>query len=191
MPGLNELDSPGIEDILMAVVDGLKGISDAIIDALPKDQVQTCIVHLIGNSLDVASYEDRRAVVVGVEEIDRATDADAGKATLVTYDAGEWGWKYPAIAIFLHCHWQAVIPFFAFSDKVRSIIYITSAVQSLNSKLRRAVRTCGHFPNDHSAIKLLFLVLDFAEEAWRKPPREWAMAKAQFAILFEERLRAA
>jgi len=88
-------------------------------------------------------------------------------------------------------HWQAVIPFFAFPDDVRRIIYTTNAIEALNSKLRRAVRTRGHFPNDDSAMKLLSLVLNLAEKEWSMPPREWAMAKAQFAILFEERLRAA
>jgi len=102
-----------------------------------------------------------------------------------------WGRKYPAIAMSWQRHWQAVIPFFAFPDEVRRIIYTTNAIEALNSKLRRAVRTRGHFPNDESAIKLLFLVLNLAEKGWRMPPREWAMAKAQFAILFEERLRAA
>ena len=120
-----------------------------------------------------------------------AKDADAGKTALEAFDAGEWGRKYPAIAMSWRRHWQAVIPFFAFPDEVRRIIYTTNAIEALNSKLRRAVRIRGHFPSDERAMKLLFLVLNLAEKEWRMPPREWAMAKAQFAILFEERLRAA
>jgi putative transposase len=88
-------------------------------------------------------------------------------------------------------HWPAVIPFFAFPVDVRRIIYTTNAIEALNAKLRRAVRTRGHFPTDDSALKLLFLVLNLAEKEWRMPPREWAMAKAQLAILFEERFLAA
>jgi putative transposase len=188
---MNELKNRGIEDILIAVVDGLKGFPDAIAAVFPQAQLQTCIVHLIRNSLDFVSYKDRRAVAAELKEIYRAKDADAGKTALEAFDAGEWGRKYPAIAMSWRRHWQAVIPFFAFPDEVRRIVYTTDAIEALNSKLRRAVRTRGHFPSDESAMKLLFLVLNLAAKEWRMPPREWAMAKAQFAILFEERLRAA
>lgn len=187
---MNELKNRGVEDILIAIVDGLKGFPDAITAVFPQTQVQTCIVHLIRNSLDFVSYKDRRAVAVELKDIYRAKDADAGKVALEAFDTGKWGRKYPAIAMSWQRHWQAVIPFFAFPDDVRRIIYTTNAIEALNSKLRRAVRTRGHFPNDDSAMKLLFLVLNLAEKKWRMPPREWAMAKAQFAILFEERLRA-
>ena len=188
---MNELKNRGIEDILIAVVDGLKGFPDAITAVFPEAQVQTCIVHLIRNSLDFVSYKDRGVVAAELKEIYRARDADAGKAALEAFDTSDWGRKYPAIAMSWRRHWQAVIPFFAFPDEVRRIIYTTNAIEALNSKLRRAVRTRGHFPNDDSALKLLFLVLNIAEKEWRMPPREWTMAKAQFAILFEERLRAA
>ena len=141
--------------------------------------------------MDFVSYKDRRAVAAELKTVYRAKDADAGMAALEAFDAGIWGQKYPAIAMSWRRNWQAVIPFFAFADDVRRIIYTTNAIEALNSKLRRAVRTRGHFPNDESAMKLLFLVLNLAEKEWRMPPREWAMAKAQFAILFEDRLRAA
>jgi putative transposase len=88
-------------------------------------------------------------------------------------------------------NWTAVTPFFAFPEDVRRIIYTTNAIEALNAKLRRAVRSRGHFPTDESAIKLLFLVLNLAQKEWKMPPREWVMAKAQFAILFEERFRLA
>ena len=188
---MNELENRGIEDILIAVVDGLKGFPDAITAVFPQAQVQTCIVHLIRNSLAFVSYKDRRAVAAELKTIYRAKDADAGLAALEAFADSDWGRKYQVIAMSWQRHWQAVIPFFAFPDDVRRIIYTTNAIEALNSKLRRAVRTRGHFPNDDSAMKLLFLVLNLAEKEWSMPPREWAMAKAQFAILFEERLRAA
>ena len=84
-----------------------------------------------------------------------------------------------------------MIPFYAFPADVRRIVYTTNAIEALIAKLRRAVRACGHFPSDESALKLLFLVLNLAEREWRLPPREWAMAKAQLAILFEERFQVA
>ena len=188
---MTELKNRGVEDILIAVVDGLKGFPDAITAVFPQAQVQTCIVHLIRTSLDFVSYKDRKAVAAALREIYRAKDAAAGAAALDAFAAGSWGLKYPAIALSWRRHWPAVVPFFAFPADVRRIIYTTNAIEALNAKLRRAVRTRGHFPTDDSALKLLFLVLNLAEKEWRMPPREWAMAKAQFAILFEERFQAA
>jgi putative transposase len=188
---MTELKNRGVEDILIAVVDGLKGFPDAITAVFPQAQVQTCIVHLIRNSLDLVSYKDRKAVAAALKEIYKAKDADAGAAALEAFAAGEWGLKYPAIAMSWRRHWPAVIPFFAFPIDVRRIIYTTNVIEALNAKLRRAVRTRGHFPTDDSALKLLFLVLNLAEREWRMPPREWAMAKAQLAILFDERFQTA
>ena len=188
---MTELKNRGVEDILIAVVDGLKGFPDAITAVFPQAQVQTCIVHLIRTSLDFVSYKDRKAVAAALREIYRAKDADAGAAALDAFAAGSWGLKHPAIAPSWRRHWPAVVPFFAFPADVRRIIYTTNAIEALNAKLRRAVRTRGHFPTDDSALKLLFLVLNLAEKEWRMPPREWAMAKAQFAILFEERFQTA
>ena len=135
------------------------------------------------------SYKDRKAVATALKEIYRAKDADAGAEALEAFAAGEWGLKYPAIAMSWRRHWAAVIPFFAFPDDVRRIIYTTNIIEALNAKLRRAVRTRGHFPSDDAALKLLFLVLNLAEREWRMPPREWSLAKAQFAILFDERFQ--
>ena len=186
-----ELKNRGVEDILIAVVDGLKGFPDAITAVFPQAQVQTCIVHLIRNSLDFVSYKDRKVVAAALRDIYKAKDADAGAAALDAFATGEWGLKYPAIAMSWRRHWPAVIPFFAFPIDVRRIIYTTNAIEALNAKLRRAVRTRGHFPTDDAALKLLFLVFNLAEREWRMPPREWVMARAQFAILFEERFQAA
>jgi putative transposase len=188
---MSELKNRGVEDILIAVVDGLKGFPDAITAVFPQAQVQTCIVHLLRNSLAFVSYKDRKAVAAALREVYKAKDAEAGAAALDAFAVGPWGVRYPAIALAWRRHWAAVIPFFAFPGDVRRIIYTTNAIEALNAKLRRAVRTRGHFPTDDSALKLLFLVLNLAEREWRMPPREWAMAKAQFAILFEERFRTA
>lgn len=188
---MTELKNRGVEDVLIAVVDGLKGFPDAITAVFPEAQVQTCIVHLIRNSLDFVSYKDRRAVAAALKDVYKAADADAGAAALEAFAESDWGQKYPAIAMSWRRHWQAVIPFFAFPDDVRRIIYTTNAIEALNAKLRRAVRTRGHFPTDESVTKLLFLILNLAEKEWKMPAREWGMAKAQFAILFEDRFRIA
>lgn len=184
---MNELRNRGVEDILLAVVDGLKGFPEAITAVFPDALVQTCIVHLMRHSLDFVSYKDRRLVADALKDIYRAVDADAGEAALTAFEAGEWGRKYPAIGQSWRRAWPEVIPFYAFADEVRRILYTTNSIEALNARLRRAVRARGHFPGDDAALKLLFLVLNRAEKEWTMPPRAWSMAKAQFAVLFGER----
>ena len=184
---MNELRNRGVEDVLLAVVDGLKGFPEAITAVFPDAMVQTCIVHLLRHSLDFVSWKDRRFVAAALKEIYRAMDADAGQAALQAFEDSDWGRKYPAIAQSWRRAWAEVIPFYGFAEEVRRIIYTTNSIEALNAKLRRAVRARGHFPNDDAAAKLLFLVLNRAEKEWTMPAREWAMAKAQFAVVFGER----
>ena len=184
---MNELRNRGVEDILIAVVDGLKGFPDAITAVFPDATVQTCIVHLLRQSLAFVAYKDRKAVAAALREVYRAVDAAAAEAALAAFEEGPWGRKYPAIGPGWRRAWNEVVPFYAFPDEVRRPLYTTNAIEALNSKLRRAVRARGHFPTDEAAMKLLFLVLNRAEKEWRMPPGGWAMAKAQFAVLFGER----
>lgn len=184
---MNALKNRGVGDILIAVVDGLKGFPEAITAVFPETVVQTCIVHLIRHSLSFVSWKDRGTVVPALRAIYRAKDADAGLEALDEFEAGPWGQRYPAIAQSWRRNWEHVIPFFAFPESVRRIIYTTNAIEALNSKLRRAVRTRGHFPGDDAAMKLLYLVLNHAAEDWKRPPREWFEARTQFAAVFGER----
>src|SRR3954449_3485649 len=184
---MNELRNRGVEDILLAVVDGLKGFPEAITAVFPDATVQTCIVHLLRHSLAFVSHKDRKAVAAALKDVYRAVDAAAGEAALAAFEEGPWGRKYPAIAPAWRRAWGEVVPLYAFPVEVRRLLYSTNAIEALNAKLRRAVRARGHFPTDEAALKLLFLVLNRAEKEWRMPPREWAMAKAQFAVLFGER----
>src|SRR4051794_15731211 len=185
---MNELRNRGVEDILLAVVDGLKGFPEAITAVFPETVVQTCIVHLLRQSLAFVSHKDRKAVAAALRDIYRAVDATAGAAALAAFEEGPRGRRYPAIGQgWRRRAWGEVVPFYAFPAEVRRLLYSTNAIEALNSKLRRAVRARGHFPTDEAAMKLLFLVLNRAEKVWRMPPREWAMAKAQFAVLFGKR----
>ena len=184
---MNELAARGVADILIAVVDGLKGFPEAINAVFPQTLVQTCIVHLMRNSLAYVAWQDRKAVATVLKEIYRAGDAAAGEALLTTFEASPWAQKYPTIAPTWRRAWPEVIPFFAFAPAVRKLLYTTNAIEALNAKLRRAVRARGHFPTDDAAMKLLFLVLHKEEKAWTMPAREWCMARSQFAILFGER----
>ena len=184
---LNELKNRGVEDILLAVVDGLKGFPEAIAAAYPETIVQTCIVHLLRHSMEFASWKDRKAIAAALKTVYDAVDDKAAEAALAAFEDGPWGGKYAAIGRAWRRAWQEVIPFFAFPREVRRILYTTNAIEALNSKLRRAVRARGHFPNDEAALKLLFLVLNRAEKDWKMPPREWTAAKAQMAVIFGER----
>ena len=186
---MTEMKNRGVEDVLLAVVDGLKGFPDAINSAFPETTVQTRIVHLLRHSLDFTAYKDRKPVATALKDIYRATDAAAAEKALTAFEASEWGRRYAAIGQSWRRAWSEVVPFYAFPEGVRKIVYTTNAIEALNSKLRRAVRARGHFPTDDAALKLLFLflVLNRSEKEWKMPPREGAMAKAQVAVIFGER----
>lgn len=184
---LNELKNRGVEDILLAVVDGLKGFPEAIAAAFPETSVQTCIVHLLRHSMEFASWKDRKPVAAALKQVYDALDDTEAEKALTAFEQGPWGQKYEAIGKAWRRAWQEVIPFFAFPREVRRILYTTNAIEALNSKLRRAVRARGHFPNDEAALKLLFMVLNRAEKEWKMPAREWTAAKAQMAVLFGDR----
>ncbi len=184
---MNEIRARGTQDILIAVVDGLKGFPEAITSAFPDTLVQTCIVHLIRYSMQFASWKERKLLAAALKPIYRAANADAAGAELDAFDRSDWGRKYPAIAQSWRRNWEAVIPFFAFAPEVRKIIYTTNAIESLNASVRKAIRNKGHFPSDQAATKLIWLALRNIEQKWSKPPVSWHAAKTQFAIQFEHR----
>ena len=184
---MTEIKSRGVNDILIAVVDGLKGFPEAINAVFAETQIQTCIVHLIRNSLDFCSWKDRKPVAQELKTIYRAADAQAAAAALQEFEDGPWGKRFAAITAMWRRHWAHVIPFFAYPPEVRKMIYTTNAIESLNATLRRSVRIRGHFPNDEAAMKLIWLQLREITKNWKMPPREWAAAKAQFAVVFGDR----
>ncbi len=184
---MTELRNRGTQDILIAVVDGLKGFPEAITSVFPKTVVQTCIVHLIRYSMHFASWKDRKAVAAALKPIYQAQSAEAARERLEEFDRGPWGRKFPAIAQSWRRNWEQVIPFFGFAPAVRKILYTTNAIESLNGTVRKAVRVRGHFPSEEAATKLLWLVLQNVQKRWKSPPISWQAAKAQMAIQFEER----
>lgn len=184
---MSELKTRGLNDILIAIVDGLKGFPDAITAVFPKTVVQTCIVHLIRYSMQFASWKERKAIAAALKPIYQALDPTAANAALDAFDEGPWGRKYPAIAQSWRRNWEQVTPFFAFALPVRQMIYTTNAIESLNSEVRKAIRNKGHFPSDEAATKLIWLALRHIEAKWKSPPIYWHAAKAQLAIQFEER----
>ena len=185
---MNELKTRGIQDVLIAVVDGLKGFPEAINTAFPETQVQTCIVHLLRYSLSLASWEDRKRLVPGLRAIYRAATIEEAQDRLEEF-AEEWDQKYPSIAASWRRNWEQVIPIFAYPQEVRRVLYTTNAIESLNAQVRKVIKTRGHFPNDEAATKLIYLALRNIEKKWKMPAREWKGALNQFAVLYADRIR--
>jgi putative transposase len=186
---MSELKARGTQDILIAVVDGLKGFADAICSVFPSTVVQTCIVHLIRHSLSCASWRDRKSLASALKPLYRAAHAEAAEQELKRFEASAFGQRYPMIAQSWRRHWSEVIPFFAFDPALRKIIYTTNAIESLHSQVRRSIRNKGHFPNEEAALKLIWLSLQQITAKWKNPPMEWSGAKLQFAIHFPDRFK--
>jgi putative transposase len=184
---MSELKNRGVQDILIAVVDGLKGFPEAITAVFPQTVVQTCIVHLIRYSMQFVAWKERKLISAALKLIYQAESAAAARERLEAFDASPWGQKYPAIAQSWRRNWEQVIPFFAFAPELRKIIYTTNAIESLNAEVRKAVRIRGHFPSEEAATKLIYLVLRKVQARWKNPPIFWQAAKAQLAIRFEDR----
>jgi transposase-like protein len=183
----NELKSRGVGDILIAVVDGLKGLAEAIETAFPQTTVQTCIVHLIRNSLDYATWKERKAVATALRPIYTAATAEAAREALDAFAQSGWGVKYPTIVQSWRRAWEHVIPFFAFPPQVRRVIYTTNVIESLHMQLRKIIKTRGHFPSDEAATKLLWLALRNIMAGKIRSTREWKAAMNQFAVLYGDR----
>jgi len=186
----NDLKQRGVSDILIAVVDGLRGFPEAIEAVFPQTQIQTCIVHLIRNSLNFVSWKERKALAAELKAIYQAAHAEAAEAALCAFEQGPWGQKWPPIAQAWRRQWTHVIPFFAYPAAVRRIIYTTNAIESLHMRLRKIVKNRGHFPSDEAATKLLFLALRNLAKDWTMPQHAWREAANQFAIVFGERFSA-
>ncbi len=183
---MNEIKNRGVNDVFIAVVDGLKGFPEAINAVFPETSVQTCIVHMIRHSLNYVPWNDRKKVAADLKEIYRAENADAAALRLDDFEK-KWGKKYPPIAQSWRRNWEQVIPFFSYPEPVRKIIYTTNAIESLNMSLRKIIKNRGHFPSDDAATKLLYLALRNAAKKWTMPSRTWKQALNQFAVLFQDR----
>lgn len=185
---MNELKNRGLQDILIAVVDGLKGFPEAITAAFPDTMVQTCIVHLVRHSLNFCAWKDRKVVAADLRRVYGAPTADQAAAELDAFEE-KWAGKYASIAPAWRRAWQEVIPFFVFDPAIRKIIYTTNAVESLNRVIRKSIKTRGAFPTEDAATKLIYLAIRNFEKGGRNV-REWVAARNQFAIMFSGRFDA-
>jgi len=183
----NDMKTRGCNDILIAVTDGLKGMGEALAVVYPQTTLQTCIVHLMRNSLDYASWKDRKPLAAAIKPIYTAPSAEAALAELDAFESGPWGKKFPTVVGAWRRVWDKVIPFFAFPPEVRRVIYTTNAIESVNARLRKILKTRGHFPSDDAATKLIWLALRNITADWARASPHWKAAMNQFAILYEER----
>jgi putative transposase len=186
---ISELKNRGVQDILIACCDGLKGFPQAIEAVFPKAVVQTCIVHMIRNSMRFVGWQQRRAVCAELRTVYAAPTEEAGLAELDAFEA-KHAQRYPAIASSWRNNWERVRPFFDFPAELRKLIYTTNAIESLNFQLRKVTKAKGHFPSDEAATKLLYLALRNAEKKWTMVPRFWNSALNQLVIYFPGRLPA-
>lgn len=185
---MNELKNRGVQDVLIAIVDGLKGFPDAITAAFPEATVQTCIVHLVRHSLNFCAWKDRKHVAADLRRIYGAATADQAAGELDAFEE-KWAGKYASIAPAWRRAWGEVVPFFAFDPAIRKIIYTTNAIESLNRVIRKSIKTRGSFPTEEAATKLIYLAIRNFEKGGRNV-RQWFAARNQFAIMFEERFNA-
>ena len=187
MKVFTELKTRGCHDILIAVTDGLNGMSDAIEAVYPATTRQTCLVHLMRQSLDLANWKERKPLAAALRPIYTAPSADAAGEALTAFEASDWGHRFPTIGKAWRRAWTSVIPFFAFPPEVRRVIYTTNALESVHARIRKVIKTRGHFPNDDAATKLIWLALRNITAEWRRPAHHWRAAMNQFAILYEDR----
>ena len=188
---MTELKSRGVQDVLLAVVDGLKGFPEAITTVFPQTTVQTCIVHLLRHSLAYATWQERKAVAAALKSIYRAPTVEAARAALDSFAAGDWGRRHPPIVAAWRRQWEQVIPLFTHPPEIRRLLYTTNAIESLHMQLRKILKTRGHFPSDEAATKLLYLALRNIVRRWKAAPRDWKAAMNQFAILYPDRFTVA
>jgi putative transposase len=187
MKVFTDLKTRGCLDILIAVTDGLKGMSEALGAVFPATTLQTCIVHLIRHSLDFANWKERQPLAKALRPIYAAPHAEAALAALDAFAIGPWGVRFPTVVASWRRAWTNVIPFFAFPPDVRRVIYTTNALESVHARVRKIIKTRGHFPTDDAATKLIWLALRNITAEWVLPTRHWSLAMSQFAILYDER----
>ncbi|CNK32968.1 transposase for the IS285 insertion element [Yersinia aldovae] len=184
---LTELKNRGLQDILIACVDGLKGFPEAINSVYPQTHIQLCIIHMVRNSLKYVSWKDYKAVTSGLKTVYQAPTEEAALMALDKF-AGVWDEKYPQISKSWRTHWENLNTFFGYPADIRKAIYTTNAIESLNSVIRQAIKKRKVFPTDDSVRKVIYLAIQAASKKWSMPIQNWRLAMSRFIIEFGDRL---
>jgi len=183
---LTELQNRGVSDIFIAAVDGLTGFPEAINTVFPKTKIQLCVVHQVRNSLKYVSYKDRKTVAAELKKIYQSITEDEARMELDRF-AEKWDSQYPSISKGWYRNWDNLITLFDYPDEIRKVIYTTNAIESLNSVIRKTIKNRKIFPNDESAVKIIYLAIEQASKKWSMPLRDWKPAMNRFAIEYEGR----
>jgi putative transposase len=184
---LTELKNRGVEDILIAAIDGLKGFPEAIESVFPKTQIQLCIVHMIRNSMRYVPWKERKKVAAQLRTIYTAPTLEAAEQALDAFEEA-WGEQYPMVVRSWRANWANLTPFFDYPPDLRKVIYTTNAIESINSQLRKVVKKRGAFPTPESVRKVMYLAMTRASERWSRPVKDWAKALNHLAVVFEGRV---
>jgi putative transposase len=184
---LTEMQNRGVQDILIACVDGLKGFPEAIEAIYPRTQVQLCVVHLIRASLNYVPWKQRKAVAMDLRGIYEAATATEAELRLTEF-AAKWDGAYPMVSQVWRRNWARLTPFFGYPWEIRKAIYTTNAIEALNRQMRKTIKTRGAFPTEEAALKLLFMALQQAQKKWTMPIHNWRAALNYFTILWPERM---
>jgi transposase-like protein len=184
---LTDLKNRGLNDIFVACIDGLSGFAEAIHAAYPNTKVQLCIVHLVRAALRYVSTQDSKPVIADLKKIYQAATVLEAEQSLDTF-AQAWDGKYPTIAKVWRAKWTDIITLFDFPAPIRKAIYTTNAIESVNSVIRKFTRNRKIYPNEASALKIVYMAIHEAAKKWTMPIRNWKEALNHFAILFEGRM---
>ena len=184
---MNGLKNRGLQDILIACVDGLTGFPSAIEAVYPKTEIQQCIIHQIRNTTRFVSYKDIKALMADLKKVYAAIDEPTALSELENFDE-KWGNKYPKIAISWRDNWANLSTYFKYPQEVRTLIYTTNTIEGFNRQLRKVTKNKGIFPTDDSLIKMLYLAMMDITKKWTGKRREWGQIHSQLEIFFADRL---
>ena len=184
---LTELQNRGVKHLLIACVDGLKGFPEAISATFPKAKIQLCIVHMVRHSLKFVPWKDYKKVTADLKLIYQSVTEEEGKLELERFTA-KWADKYPQISKSWNSNWHNLITIFSYPESIRKVIYTTNAIESLNSVIRKSVKTRKVFPSNDAALKVIYLATESASKKWTMPIRDWKPALNRFMIEFEDEL---
>lgn len=186
---LTDLKNRGMQDMLIACVDGLKGFPEAIASIFPQTEIQTCIVHQIRNSLRYVSEKDKKAFMADLKLVYQASSKEEGYENLIKLEE-QWGKKYPVPIASWYNNWEHLSTFFKYDAHIRKVIYTTNIVEGFHRQVRKVTKTKGAFTSDNALLKLVYLVVNRISEKWTMPLHNWNLTLSQLYIMFEERLKA-
>lgn len=185
---LTDLKNRGMQDMLIACVDGLKGFPEAIAAIFPKTEVQTCVVHQIRNSLRYVAEKDKKPFMADLKPVYQALTKEQGYENLIALDE-KWGKKYPVPVQSWYTNWECLSTFFRFDAHIRKVIYTTNTVEGFHRQVRKVTKTKGAFTSDNALLKLVYLVVQRVAEKWTMPLQNWNLTLSQLYIMFEDRIK--